>query len=88
MKDFKTNQKPKSGELKNKPISQEEKKRREDAVNYARASVGLEGFVFSELDEADAKRFVDGDIDMDAYISLGFGRVRAIFEKTARDKNQ
>ena len=35
-----------------KTISDTERSRRQSAVNYARASVGLEGFSLSEADEA------------------------------------
>lgn len=37
-----------------KTISETERCRRQSAVNYARASVGLEGFSLSEADEAHA----------------------------------
>ncbi len=43
-----------------KIISGTERSRRQSAANYARASVGLEGFSLSEADEAHAQRFVDG----------------------------
>jgi hypothetical protein len=41
-------------------ISDAERKRREEASNYARASVGLEGFKLSAADEEHAQRFING----------------------------
>jgi len=51
-------------------ISQAERKRREDAVNYGDASVGLEGLKLSAADEAHAKRFIDGEIDLSEFVRL------------------
>lgn len=41
-----------------------ESAKRLEAVNYARASVGLEGFKLSEAEEQRAARFVAGEIDL------------------------
>lgn len=51
-----------------KTISDTERSRRQSAVNYARASVGLEGFSLSEADEAHAQRFVDGQIRLHEFV--------------------
>lgn len=48
-------------------ISDTERSRRQSAVNYARASVGLEGFSLSEA-EAHAQRFVDGQISLQEFV--------------------
>jgi type IV secretory pathway VirB4 component len=56
--------KGKCGLQPHKTISDTERSRRQSAVNYARASVGLEGFSLSEADEAHAQRFVDGQISL------------------------
>lgn len=48
-----------------KTISGAERDRRVAAVNYARASVGLEQFSLSAADEEHAQRFIDGDIDLE-----------------------
>lgn len=45
-------------------ISAVERQRRENAVNFARASVGLEGFKVSDEYEVQAKRFIEGDIEL------------------------
>lgn len=42
--------------------------RRVAAVNYARASVGLEGFLLSAADEERAQRFINGDIDLEEFV--------------------
>lgn len=51
-----------------KTISDTERSRRQSAVNYARASVGLEGFSLSEADEAHAQRFIDGQIGLQEFV--------------------
>ncbi|MBY4897230.1 antitoxin VbhA family protein [Cupriavidus sp. AU9028] len=51
-----------------KTISDIERSRREAAVNYARASVGLEGFSLSEADEAHAQRFMTGEISLQEFV--------------------
>ncbi|KAG1259972.1 hypothetical protein G6F65_015168 [Rhizopus arrhizus] len=51
-----------------KTISDIERSRRQSAVNYARASVGLEGFSLSEANEAHAQRFVDGQISLQEFV--------------------
>lgn len=45
-----------------------ERRRRSEAVNFARASIGLEGFKPSEEEEARAQRFIDGEIDLDEFV--------------------
>ena len=49
-------------------VTDVERRRRQDAVNFSRASVGLEGFKPSEQEEAHAKRFVDGEIDLAEFL--------------------
>lgn len=51
-----------------KTISGAEHNRRTAAVNYARASVGLEGFSLSAADEEHAERFIGGDIDLEEFV--------------------
>lgn len=51
-----------------KTISDAERGRRQSAVNYARASVGLESFSLSEADEAHVQRFVDGQISLQEFV--------------------
>ena len=50
------------------PITDAERRKRQEAVNYARASVGLEGFKPSEADEQRAARFVAGEIDLADFV--------------------
>jgi hypothetical protein len=45
-----------------------EHRRREDAVNFARASVGLEGFMPSKEAEVHARRFINGEIRLDEFV--------------------
>lgn len=51
-----------------KTISGAERDRRIAAVNYARASVGLEGFSLSATDEEHAQQFIDGSIDLEEFV--------------------
>ncbi|MBP8322196.1 antitoxin VbhA family protein [Pseudomonas aeruginosa] len=51
-----------------KTISDAERGGRQSAVNYARASVGLEGFSLSEADEAHARRFIAGEISLQEFV--------------------
>ena len=46
------------------PITDAERRRRQEAVNFARASVGLEGFKPSPECEAQAVRFINGEIEI------------------------
>lgn len=45
-----------------------ERDRRLQAVNFARASVGLAGFTLSEIDKEKARAYVDGEITLDEFI--------------------
>jgi len=60
--------KGKCGLQPHKTISNTERCRSRSAVNYARASVGLKGFVLSEADEPNAQRFVDGQITLREFV--------------------
>nr|ELQ8281701.1 antitoxin VbhA family protein [Pseudomonas aeruginosa]ELQ8282029.1 antitoxin VbhA family protein [Pseudomonas aeruginosa] len=53
----------------NEPISEDERRKRQEAVNYARASVGLEGFKPSQADEEHAARFIAGEIDLAEFVA-------------------
>ena len=50
------------------PITDDERRKRQEAVNYARASVGLEGLKPSEAHEQRAARFVAGEIDLADFV--------------------
>ena len=39
------------------------------AVNYARASVGLEGFNLSKVEEENARAYVQGEITLDEFLA-------------------
>jgi len=45
-------------------ISAEERRSREDAVNFSRASLRLEGFKVSELAESLAQRYIKGEAEI------------------------
>jgi Antitoxin VbhA len=49
-------------------LSAEERRKREDAVRFANASVGLEGFRVTPEAEARAQRFVSGEIDLAQFL--------------------
>lgn len=46
------------------PITEAERRKRQEAANFARASVGLEGFKPSEEAEAQMRRHINGEIDL------------------------
>lgn len=48
----------------NPVISSAERKRREEAINYAKASVNLEGFSVPDAYIKEAERFIQGEIDL------------------------
>lgn len=50
-------------------ITDEERRRRQAACDYARASVGLEGFKPSQADEEHAARFIAGEIDLAEFVA-------------------
>lgn len=54
----------------NNAISSAESRRREAAVNFARSSVGLEGFKPSKAAETGARQFINGDIPLADFIQL------------------
>jgi hypothetical protein len=54
----------------NESISPAESRRREAAVNFARASVGLEGFKPSKAAEARARQFIKGDIQLGDFVQV------------------
>lgn len=51
------------------PITDAERRKRQEAVNFARANVGLEGFKPSEEAEQHATRFVAGEIALAEFLS-------------------
>lgn len=51
-------------------ISITERRRRESAVNFARASIGLEGFKTTKEDEAHARRFIEGSIELADFVKI------------------
>lgn len=53
-----------------KVISQAERRRREAAVNFARASVGLEGFKPSKAAENDARLVIKGDLQLVDFVRV------------------
>ncbi|MCG9027362.1 antitoxin VbhA family protein [Laribacter hongkongensis] len=51
-------------------ITDEERRRRQTACDYGRASVGLSGFKLSQADEEHAARFITGEIDLAEFVKL------------------
>jgi hypothetical protein len=54
----------------NDAITAVERRRRENAVNFARSSVGLEGFKPSKAEEEHARRFIAGEIQLADYVQV------------------
>lgn len=55
--------------MRDSTISEAEQLRRREAVDFARASIGLSGFKTSEAMEAHAQLFVSGEINLEEFIS-------------------
>ncbi|MCK9754415.1 antitoxin VbhA family protein [Pseudomonas syringae pv. syringae] len=51
-------------------ISNAEKRRRQVAVDYARASISLEGFTLGTDQEGRARAFVDGELTLAEFVSV------------------
>lgn len=49
-------------------LSLQERRRREDAVRFANASISLEGFKVSAAEHAHADRFIAGQIDLNEFL--------------------
>lgn len=50
------------------PITEAERRKRQEAADFARASVGLEGFKPSEEAEAQVLRHINGEIDLAEFV--------------------
>ncbi len=55
-------------------VSVEEMQRRQEAVNYATASVGLEGFTVDKAEEQHSQRFINGEITLEEFVTNGLQR--------------
>jgi hypothetical protein len=49
-------------------LSVEERRKREDAVRFANASIALEGFKVSAEEQARSDRFITGEIDLGEFL--------------------
>ena len=50
------------------PITDQERRRRQKALDFARASVALSGFKVSEATDMQAAQFVAGEIDLAEFL--------------------
>lgn len=48
----------------------QERRKRQDAIDFARASISLEGFATSPEDEAIAQRFINGEIGYKEFMKV------------------
>lgn len=53
-----------------------ERQKRQRAVDFARASVGLEGFKLSDEMEAHGRRFINGEIDLEEFVARATSGIR------------
>lgn len=51
------------------PITEAKRRKRQEAADFARASVGLEGFKISEEVEQKTARFIAGEIDLAEFVN-------------------
>ena len=56
-------------------ISNAEKRRRQVAVDYARASISLEGFTLGTDQEGRARAFVDGELTLAEFVSVSDSQI-------------
>ncbi|MDR1911574.1 MAG: antitoxin VbhA family protein [Helicobacteraceae bacterium] len=59
-----------SGDHKISAISNSERARRKKAIEFATASVELEGFNLSEKSREFNRRFIDGEISLEEYVAI------------------
>ncbi len=57
-------------------ITEDERARRREAVNFARGSVRFEGIVLSDEAEALAEQFINGEITLEEHTRLGIELAR------------
>jgi hypothetical protein len=67
------------------PTTEAERRKRQKAINFARANVGLEGFKLSEAEEQRAARFVAGEIDLAEFVEPKWSQDEAIAFECARE---
>ena len=66
-------------------ISEEERKRREEAVRGAFANVGLSGFVPSKEEMERAQRFINGEIELQEMIDEGLAEAKKLVGEHLRN---
>jgi hypothetical protein len=70
MRDYVTQSRERGNSQANDLVSPAESRRREAAVNFARASVGLEGFKPSKAAETRARQFIKGEIQLADFVQV------------------
>jgi hypothetical protein len=55
-------------------IGAAERRKRQQAFDFARASIGLEGFKLSDEMEAHGRRFINGEIDLEEFLKRPIGQ--------------
>jgi hypothetical protein len=55
-------------------ISEEERQERRKGYEYAKASVGLEGYELTAEFDRLAKRYIDGEMDWEEFMELNLGK--------------
>jgi hypothetical protein len=63
-------------ELGSSTICAAERRERQKAVDFARASIGLEGFNVSDEIEASARRFINGEIGLEEFVKPRISSIR------------
>lgn len=55
--------------MRSSKITPEERASRQEAVDFARASVAMEGFKLSAEEIEHGRRYIDGEIDLEEFVS-------------------
>ena len=50
-------------------IAKEEHEKRREAIEYAHASLALEGFYVTEEEKKHSQKFIDGEIGLEEYVN-------------------
>lgn len=68
-------------------ITQEEKKRREKIINFARGNVRYEGVILSPEIEILNQKYINGEIDKAEHSALGMAQLMKEFELRKNQTN-
>lgn len=66
-------------------ISEEERKRRQEASDFATANVELSGFKFTEEEKEGFKRYINGEVDLQEFIDEGLEEAKKLADELLKN---